>query len=75
MRLIDVLAAELAEWPEGVEYYTCDPDGEIRAHCNIYHDFYPKNRVDEADRSEDYGSNKTHGTEVTMREWDAARNA
>ena len=74
MRLIDVLVAELDEWPEGVKHYTCDPDGEIRAYRDIDHDFYPKNTVDDADRSDDYGSNKTHGTEVTRREWDAARN-
>ena len=74
MRLIDVLVAELAEWPDGEDYFTCDSDGEVRASYNIDFDFYPQNKVDLVDRSDAPGDLRTRGTEITRAEWEAARN-
>lgn len=75
MKLIDVLVAELAEWPNNEEYFTCDPDGEIRAGRDIRNDFYPKNEVDESDRTENMAGDSDDLPRVTRAEWEAARNA
>lgn len=77
MRLIDVLVAELAEWPEKEPYFTCDPDGEIRAAKDIENDFYPKfSEVDVEYRTErNAGDGEDGFPRVYRAEWEAACNA
>ena len=77
MKLIDVLAAELTEWPEDEEYFTCDPDGEIRASKNVDNDFYPKNAVDTCDFTRRFSGNPACDDlpRVTRAQWEAARDA
>lgn len=73
MRLEDVLALELPEWPAGTEYFTCDPDGEVRSSEDTGADFYPQRSVADEDRSDRCGHLRSKGTEVTETQWRAAR--
>lgn len=60
--LIEALRSQFKEWPEGDEFFTCDPDGEIRGTL-VSNDFYPSVPVYEYERGEEIGSED--GTLVT----------
>lgn len=66
MKLVDILATELKEWPEGVECATQDPDKEIRFRPGIRFDFYSTSLADDA------GADFGEGAEVTRDQWQAA---
>jgi hypothetical protein len=63
MKLVELLAKELAEWPEGCRESEQDNDGEIRftGGCGIGHDFFSELATD-------------HATAIVTREmWEAER--
>jgi hypothetical protein len=69
--LVEILAAELTEWPVGQTAFWCDPDNEIRGVTGYGYDFRPKGRVDEQDRGKFFGDESV--CTVTKQEWEAAR--
>lgn len=71
MKLVDILARELTEWPETVNfYYQSRIDSEIYANyprgANDPEDFYPKHKIIAEDRFD---------AEVSKKEWQSARAA
>ncbi|AIR90492.1 hypothetical protein [Pseudomonas cremoricolorata] len=68
-RLIAVLGLEVSEWPEGIDHFFCDPDGEVRGSSHSRADFYPKNLVDDIDRGKDFGDETIHVTEADWKEF------
>lgn len=69
MKLVDILARELKQWPEGVERASQDPDKEIRFKPGIRFDFYSTRLA--SDAGTDFGD----GAEVTRAQWQAAVDA
>jgi hypothetical protein len=55
--LLQAIKCKFKEWPESESYFTCDPDGEVRASDGINLDFYPEVEVYESERGSDFGSN------------------
>lgn len=56
--LLQAVLNQFDVWPDDVEYFNCDPDGEVRTRGDIAtteHDFYPDIDVDVADRNEECG--------------------
>lgn len=79
-KLVEILAVELKEWPEGVHFFGCDSDGEIRAYDEekgegpdqYSHDFFPKCSVSPEDRAVGFGP--LGGARlVTRSEWEDER--
>ena len=66
MRLVELLARELEEWPEGAKYASQDKDKEIRFDT-AHGDFYAKTLADDA------GVSFGDGVTVTRQEWAAER--
>lgn len=66
MRLVELLARELDEWPEGAKRASQDKDKEIRFDTS-WNDFYVETLADDA------GSGFGDGVVVTRQEWAAAR--
>lgn len=69
MKLVDILARELKEWPEGRESASQDPDKEIRFKPGISSDFFASTLADDAGK--DFGG----GAPVTRVQWQAAVDA
>lgn len=53
--LLNALKAKYKYWPTGEEFFTCDPDGEVRGSTTVGNDFYPEHAIDKSERSGVYG--------------------
>jgi hypothetical protein len=72
MKLVDILARELVEWPGGAEFAWQDWDKEVRFYGTSFHEFYATQLA--RDHVRNYESeNPKHG--VTIGDWKAARAA
>ena len=72
MKLVDILARELSEWPEGNYFAWQDYDREIRFSHTALHDFHASILADDHVLS-GYGGDPDYG--VTRAEWQAAVDA
>lgn len=70
MKLVELLALELDEWPEQDSFF-CDPDGEIKGTQNVFCDFYPKGSVRDKDRGKDFCDDSV--CTVNQAQWQAER--
>lgn len=72
--LLQALCAHIETWPVDVEYFNCDPDGEVRERGDTSHDgrsgteydFYPDVPVTFEERNESCGPG---GYRVCKIEW------
>lgn len=72
MKLVDILARELEEWPEGASFAWQERDKGVRFHGRPSHSFHATQLA--SDNVRDFGEgNPTNG--VTGREWKSARAA
>jgi len=67
MKLVEILARELHEWPDGQLWASQDPDKEVRFGSASSHDFYASQRADDA------GLVFGCGARVTRGMWEAER--
>lgn len=67
MRLVEILARELHEWPDGQLWASQDPDKEVRFDEDPIHDFYVSQLADDA------GLRIGCGARVTREMWEAER--
>lgn len=74
MKLVELLAKELSEWPSKAGFATQDKDGEVRfmGGCGTGHDFYLGILADYDDSTVKYGGMRYAG-EVTESQWQAER--
>lgn len=74
MKLVEILAKELTEWPSKAEFATQDKDGEVRfmGGCGIGNDFYLSVLADYDDSTVLDGGMRYAG-EVTEAQWQAER--
>ena len=74
MKLVELLAKELSEWPSKAGFATQDKDGEVRfmGGCGTGHDFYLGILADYDDSTVQYGGMRYAG-EVTESQWQAER--
>jgi len=74
MKLVELLAQELSEWPSKAGFATQDKDGEVRfmGGCGTGHDFYLGILADYDDSTVKYGGMRYAG-EVTESQWQAER--
>lgn len=54
--LIQALKNRFEVWPDNEEFFTCDPDGEVRGGVGINNDFYPSVEICEIERCTKIGS-------------------
>jgi len=73
MKLVEILAKELAEWPERINKFTCDPNGEIRGAPMTAYDFYPVGHVDLDQRTKDLAGLGDDLPFVDRAQWQAER--
>lgn len=55
--LLSAVKEQFIFWPNDEDYFTCDPDGEVRGNNTIGNDFYPEVEIFECHRSTECGSN------------------
>lgn len=74
MKLVELLAKELSEWPSKAGFATQDKDGEVRfmGGCGTGYDFYLGIIADYDDSTVQYGGMRYAG-EVTESQWQAER--
>ena len=73
MKLVELLAKELAEWPECINKFTCDPNGEIRGAPMTAYDFYPVGHVDLDQRTKNLAGLGDDLPFVDRAQWQAER--
>jgi len=73
MKLVELLAKELKEWPECINKFTCDPDGEIRGTPMTAYDFYPVGHVDLDHRTKNLAGLGDDLPFVDRAQWQAER--
>jgi len=67
MKLVEILARELHEWPDGQLWASQDPDREVRFDSDTIRDFYASTLADDA------GLRIGGGARVTREMWEAER--
>lgn len=67
MKLVEILARELHEWPDGQLWASQDPDKEVRFDEDPIHDFYVSQLADDA------GLRFGGGARVTREMWEEER--
>lgn len=72
MKLVDILARELKEWPENQDFAWQDQNREIRFNCQTKHDFYVRELAEDHVRQLSEGNPRAG---VTRSQWQAAVDA